>query len=388
MSKKNTALKKQKKKYSRYTRGHLIARNIRFWLVWLVIVGLIVWGYTKVHAYFEKCLIDYENAQYSYVAEDMSKIFTEKRFDELYEYENCDVEYIESKQDYVSYLTRLTANKEITYTQIQPENSGEVRYVVSADDMAFAQFTLKKTGETASFEVIPLIGYTVGVDLYEPGDIIMTTLHPVTYDYKIPSYAAITVNGKTLDESFKVGEETLFFEGHMPKNAKPKDNYRLESYRFTCALDDPEIKVTDADGNNVELTNKGQDTYEFDFRYQDDELKDKCEGKALEFIKQWCLFSTHNTQKSSVLNMTVTDSKAYEFIQNYENLWITSADKYNFGEYSSCNYAQLTDDVISCEISIVYNTTSKHKDNTYETNCRLYFTKSGNNWKVYDFEFI
>ena len=378
---------KEKKKYTRYTRGHLTFRNIRFWIFWLVIVGLIVWGFTKVHAYFEKNLIAYENAQYSYVAQDMFKIFEEKRFDELFEYESCDVPYMESKGDYIAYLANLTNGREIGYTQIGSENSDEVRYVVTADDKAFAQFTLKKTGETASFEVIPLIGYTVGVDLYEPGDIIMNTLQPVTYDYKIPSYATITVNGKELGEEYKVGEETLFFEGHLPKNSKA-ESYRLVSYRFTCALGEPQVEVLDAESNPVELKPMGNDTYFFEFPYDDDELKSKCEGKALDFIKTWCLFSTHNTNKANVLNMTLKGSTAYEFITNYEATWITTADKYNFGDYSSKNYAWLGDDVITCEINIIYNTTSKHVDNTYDTKCRLYFIKSGNDWKVYDFELM
>lgn len=402
---KTTALKtKSKKKYTRYTKGHLIGRNIRFWIFWLILVGLIVWGLMTVHAYFDKCLVEYEAAQYTYVAEDFfNEVFAKKDFAKLYEYENCDTEYMESKQDYINYLTVLTANKEITYTQIQPENSDEVRYVVSADDKAFGQFTLKKVYEqvedpethemkeqvkTYSFEVIPLIGYTVGVDIYEKGDIIMNTLHPVTYDYKIPSYAVITVNGKELGQEYIVSEETLFFEGHMPKNATVRDNYHLVSYRFTCALGEPEIRVTDPEGNNIELAAKGQDTYEYEFVYQDEELKSKCEGKALEFMKAWCLFSTHNGKKSTVLNMTVTGSKAYDFIDHYETTWITVADETEFGEYSSRHYVQLTDNVISCEFHIVYNTITKHKENTYETNCRLYFMRDGNNWKVYDFEFI
>ena len=383
-----TAKNKDKKKYTRYTKQHLVFRNIRFWLIWLVIVGLMVWGFMKVHDYFDARLAEYEAAQYTYVADEMAKVFEDRHFEELFAYENCDVEYMESKQDYIAYLNRLTAGREITHKQISSENSGEVRYVVSADDKAFGQFTLKKTGETMSFEVIPLIGYTVGVDIYEPGDIIMNTLHPVTYDYTVPSYATISVNGQLLGEEYKVSEQTLFFEGHLPKNASARDNYRLVSYRFTCALEEPDVRVNDADGNAVELTDKGQDTYEYEFAYQDDELKSKCESKAVEFMKAWCLFSTHNGKKATVQNMTVNGSKAYEFINNYEATWITSADSYAFGDYSSCNYAWLTDDVITCEVSIVYNTTTKHKDNSYETKCRLYFMKSGNDWKVYDFEMM
>lgn len=387
-SKKNAGtFKKKRGGTARYTRENLKKRNIRFYVIWLVLVGLIAWGLLTVHSYFQKNLTAYEAAQYNYVADDMAKIFTEKRFDELFEYEHCDVAYMESGQDYVDYLSKLTEGREITYKQIQAENVGEIRYAVTADDLAFAQFTLKKTGEVASFEVIPLIGYTVGVDLYEPGEIYMNILQPVTYDYTVPSYATITVNGRELNDGYKTGEKTIFYDGHLPDKVK-LDSYSIKSYRFTCALGTPEVEVKDADGNVLELTAKENNVFVYEFPYDDEDIRYLVESKAYEFIRNWCMYSTHNIRRPAMLEQVVTDSAAHDFIMHYDIQWITEADEYGFGRFTSCNYALLTDNVISCEVAIVYNTVTSGVENTYETKCRLYFTGSGDSWKVYDFEMM
>ena len=73
----------RRRKYTKYTRTHLKIRNLRFFILWLVLVGLLVWALVRIHAYFDGCLRKLESIQYTYVADDMAKIFTEKRFDEL-----------------------------------------------------------------------------------------------------------------------------------------------------------------------------------------------------------------------------------------------------------------------------------------------------------------
>ncbi len=377
----------RRRKYTKYTRTHLKIRNLRFFIFWLVLVGLLVWALVRIHAYFDGCLRQLESIQYSYVADDMAKIFTEKRFDELFDYEqNKDAQYLESREDYIAYLTKLAGEAEIEYTQISSPNPREKRYMVTADGKAFAEFTLKETGEEYTYEMIPLIGYTDGDKIYAPGDIYIDTIHPVTYDYTVPDYATVTVNGQALDKSYLVGQpEDLFFADHLYKGVK---GYQLVSYRFNCAMGEPEIAVTDAEGQSVPLEEVGQDSYRFVFLYNDEELKPTFENGAVEFVKQWCLYSTHNTKRANVLEKVLAGSSAESFIRNYESTWITSADTYAFRDVSTCNYAMLSDKLLTCEVSLTYHTVSKRKENDYLNRYRLYVVNTGNSWKVYDFELL
>ena len=373
-----------KKRYTRYTKAHLRFRNIRFWIAYLVLLALIVMGFVRVHAYFDECLNKYEASRYSLVADEFAKIFTEKRFDELYEYEEKDESVTATKEEYVAYLTELTDGAEIEYTRIAAESSTEIRYLVTADGKSFAEFTLEKTGETYGFEVIPLIGYTVACDIYEPGNIYISILQPTVYDYKIPSYATITVDGVELGEESIIGEEKLFFDGHMPSSGEA---YTLVSYRFTTHLGKPEVRVTDEQGDEITLRAMGQDIYEFEYQY-DDSLKDEYEATAVEFVERWCAFSTHNKSQNYVLDVVVKNSTAYSFIRNYETTWITEADKYSFSDVSTANFLKLDEEVVCCEVSLTHYTKSKGKENTYPVRMRVYMQGSGKNIKIYDFEIL
>lgn len=379
----------KKRKYTKYTRTHLRLRNLRFWLFWCAIIVLIVFGMIEIHKYFDEKLTQYEAAQYKYVAEETAKIFTEKRFDELYEYEaHKDEEFLETREDYDKYIRELAGDAEIEYTRISSESSHEIRYLVTADGKKFGEFTLEKTGETYTFEVIPLIGYKFGCDIYAPGNIYIDTLRPVTYDYIVPSNAVISVNGKDLGDEYIVGTpQKMFFEGHLPSG---QEAFRLVSYRFNCALGTPDIRVLGSDGRDVILNEIGQDTYAYQFNYNDDLLKPQYESMAVNFFRTYCLFSSQSTNKQNLTNLIVKGSRALDYINNYEKKWITKPSSTEFQNIITKNYAVLPGDVLTVEVSgdyiCRYNNTKKV--NTYPSSLRLYYIKSGDKYLVYDFEML
>ena len=146
----------KKHKYTKYTRAHLTLRNLRFWLFWCVLIVLIVLGMIEIHKYFEEKLTQYEAAQYKYVAEETAKIFTEKRFNELYEYEaHKDEEYIETREDYDNYIRELAGNAEIEYTRISSESSHEIRYIVTADGKSSASSRLRRPARHTRLRSFP-----------------------------------------------------------------------------------------------------------------------------------------------------------------------------------------------------------------------------------------
>ena len=379
----------KKHKYTKYTRAHLTLRNLRFWLFWCVLIVLIVLGMIEIHKYFDEKLAQYEAAQYKYVAEETAKIFTEKRFNELYEYEaHKDEEYIETREDYDNYIRELAGNAEIEYTRISSESSHEIRYIVTADGKKFGEFTLEKTGETYTFEVIPLIGYSFGCDIYKPGQIYIDTLRPVTYDYIIPSNASIYVNGNKVGDEYIVGTpQKMFFEGHLPSG---QEAYKLVSYRFNCALGTPEISVIGADGRTVALNEIGQDTYAYQFSYSDELLKPQYETGVRNFFETYCKFTSQSTTKAKLTDLILKGSRALDYINNYEKKWITKPSSTEFDNYYTKNYAILPGNALTVEVygDYICHYNNTKKVNTYSNAMRLYFVKSGNKYVVYDFEML
>ena len=375
---------KKKKKYTRYTAAKLRLRNIRFWLCWVALVVLIVIGIRYVYRYFDDSLRAFEAAQPDDIIEQTASIFTERRFDELYEYEDRSVDHMESKEDYVDYLNRLTENAQITYKEVASDDDSKRNFVVMADDKKFAGFTIRKTGEAAEFELIPLIGYKLKAEYYEFDSISTSVLQLATYQVTIRSTDMLLVNGQPLSENYIVRSgEVLFYEGHLPDGVPSPT---LTTYRFTCALDRPVIQVKDANGEEYALHTDDDYTYSYVFTYCDAEMSAAFDELVLTCAKDICRYTTDNQTQGAVLKHMVDNSVAEVYIKNIEALWRTKADKYAFDNVSIRNYAKFGDDIFCCDISLNYNTTSKHVDNSYPVSYRFYFTRVKNEWLIYDFE--
>ena len=373
-----------KQKRTRYTASKLRRRNIRFWLCYLVLLVLIVLAFRSVHRYFDASLSEYEAAQSDDVIEQTAQLFIDRRFDVLYEYEDQSIDYIESREEYIDYLNALTENATIEYKEAASLDTNKRKFVVTADGKSFASFTIRKSGEAAEFELIPLLGYKLKAEKYEFDSISSSVLRPASYEVTLRDTDTLYVNGNVLPEKYIVKADVpLFYEGHLPETmVSPK----LRTYRFTCALDEPEIRAVDADGSEYALETEDGYVLTYVFTYQNDELKPRFEEQALTCVKNIALYTTKNISREKVLQQMVKESKAADFILNIDGMWLTKADKYTFDNAKVENFAMFSDSVFCCDVSFEYNTVSKGKANSYPVSYRLYYIKSGNDWLVYDLE--
>ena len=174
----------KKHRYTRYTQSHLRHRNIRFWIFYLALIVLIVLGLIRVYRYFEQQLVGYEETYYTHVAEEAFKIFSEKRYDELYHYETMTDPNLEGESEYVAYLEETIGDKEIEYTEVAPKVANERRFLVMVEGKAFAEFTLNKLEDDEfRFFVIPITNsYPWGHEKYEFGTIDIDSKNPLLYE--------------------------------------------------------------------------------------------------------------------------------------------------------------------------------------------------------------
>ncbi len=378
-------MSKRKKKYTRYTEGKLRLRNIRFWVIYLVLVALLVFAGTRVYRYFDTSLTAYEEAasKSQKIVDEVSAIFTEKHFDQLYAYEDSSLDYMETKEDYVAYLNRLTENAEIDCTLVRSEQPDEQTYSVTADGKSFATFVLKKSGES-EFEILPMFGFTLRAEEYELKSIQTSILQLAAYEVTARDSDTVYVNGKALtaEQAISTGAK-LFYDGHLPEGYPSPT---LTTYRFTCALGEPEIRVVDASGSEFELTKESDYTYSYQFQYADETMKPQFEANVLECAKDICLYTTNNQMQARVLKRMETGSKAAEAIKNIDAKWLTKADKKSFENERTENYAMFGDSIFCCDVHFDYNTVSRGVANSYPTSYRLYFKLVNGAWLIYDFE--
>ncbi len=378
MSKKS----KEKRLFKRYRKGKLIFRNIRFFIFYLILLCAIGFGFYKVYLYVDESLTNYEKAQSSYVAEDMARMFTERRYEALYEYEDASKLDIETKDDYVAYLNKLTEGTYISYKEVGTREQDVKKYSVASNGKTFASFTIKKSGERLDCGLLGI------VDLYEFGTVSTDIIQPISYQVTIPDDANLYVNGNIVDRNkiIKSGIET-FATGHLPEGYP---SFSLCTYRFTASLGVPAIEAKDINGKEIVLKETSQDVFESVFSFNDEELKPVHEEYIVDVAEKICMFMSKKTSRDVVLRTMQKDSKAAKAITETDVMWLTEARKFSFRNVRTENYFSYSDDVFSCELYLDYDivTKSNNAENTYPYHIRFFVQRVGNEWKVYDFIYI
>lgn len=377
----------KKSKYQRlkkrYTERNLRFRNLRFRIFYVLLLGAIAFGMYTLYVYVDDFLVEYEKAQSRHVIEDMASMFVEKRFDEVYQYEDRSLLGSESREDYVAYLNELTEGAHIDYREIPGKNPDERIFRVTSNGKSFATFTIRKSGEVSDCS---LFGLIKDVELYEPGTVSTDVVQPISYQVRIPSTASLLVNGEPAPEEYiYIASEATFATGHLPEGYP---EYNLTTYRFTLALGVPEIKAIDASGAELPLTEASQDVWEYTFDYRDDILRPVHEKNAVEAAKAICKYMSKNTYQNDVVQYMLDGSPAEKSIREADVYWVTKASDYSFDNIQTKNYVFFSDTVFSCEVYMDYTTVTKGKDNTYNAARRFYFTLSDDEWLIYDFENI
>ena len=377
MSKKS----KEKRLFKRYRKGKLIFRNIRFFIFYLILLVAIGFGFYKVYLYVDESLTNYEKAQSSYVAEDMAKFFTERKYEALYDYEDASKLDIETKDDYVAYLNKLTEGTYISYKEVDTREPNIKKYSVASNGKTFASFTIQKSGESLDCGLLGI------VDLYEFGSVSTDIIQPISYQVTIPDDANLYVNGNIVDRNkiIKSDIET-FATGHLPEGYP---SYSLCTYQFSVALGVPIIKANNINGSEILLKETSQDVFESVFSFDDEELKPVHEEYIVDVAEKICMFMSKKTSRDAVLKTMQKDSKAAKAINETNAMWLSEAKKYSFRNVRTENYFRYSEDVFSCELYFDYDIVAKNNvENSYPYHIRFFVQRVGNEWKVYDFIYI
>lgn len=375
-------MRRQNKLLKRYTNRRLFWRNFRFFIFYLILLGVIGFGFYFVYTYLEDVLTLYESAQPKYVAEEVAKVFKDHDYETLYEYEDVSKMSFQSKEDYVTYLRSLTDGTYIDYHEVPSKDTNVKRYTVTSNGKSFASFTIQKTGETVNCGFLG-----EAIDLYEKGSISTDILQPITYSVTIPEGGKLLVNGDEISTDFIVKSDIeTFVKGHLPESVNAPES--LCTYQFVYSLGIPTIEAYDKQNNSIALQETAQDTYAFTFEYEDEIMRPKYEENILEVAEMFCKMTTKNANYKDVRAFMKPSSNADQYILNMDRTWLVKADKYAFNNVVTENYVSFSDSFFSCEVRFDFYTVSNKKENTYPWAARFFLEKVNDKWLVIDIEFM
>lgn len=318
-------------------------------------------------------LIDFQSAQPEDASQKIfSQLFADPDWAEIYAIANPDDSSVDAKNAYVSYMNDQVGDKKLAFIETAADQSGNKKYIIyytndAGKGVGIGTFTLAAGNQDAK------------VPDWKLGTVEVFFSRNLSFDIITLPGCTVTVNGTALTEKDIVSTVSTKAEEYLPKDVH---GYQLLTYRVTGLMAVPEVVVTDAAGQAVEMIfNKENNTYT-QVTTEAPSISDDEYNVVLSAAKAYSDFmiaGSYNFTKyfdtKSEIYKTITSGMIIR--QKYAS--------YKFLEEKITDYYQYSDTLFSAKINLVAEIT--RKDGTtkeYEVDSTFIFDKSSGKWIVYD----
>lgn len=353
----------QRKRKKRTTKGTYI-----FYGTYLALICVFFVVIAIAMGALKDWLVKFEAAQPKVKSQQVfEQLFSDPDWAEIYVLANPDDSSSGSKTAYAAYMETLVGDEKLTFIETSAGLSGDQKYYVCLGDQAIAAFTLTADNKDAEVPDWRLGTVEVYFSRYLSCSIVT-----------LPGYT-VTVNGKVLDDSYIVRTVSTKAEEYLPENVH---GYRLQELQVTGLKAKPEVVVTDAQGQPVELTyNEETCTYTQVLpeapTISDDEYDVVL--AAAKAYSEYMIAGSYGLTKyfdtNSEIYKTITGGMVIR--QSYSS--------YKFETETISDYYRYSDNLFSAKINLVAKVTRKDGSvKEFEVDSTLIFDKSSGKWIVHD----
>lgn len=350
-------------------------------LALLVVIGVcfVAYGLNLLKAW----MADYESTQPKHVAQRVfNEIFADPDFDALLEKQGYTVCEAETKQDLINYVKAQVGDGEIVYQQAASGvDGGTLKYVVSAGDNAFAQFTVVKTDAVTEY----------GNPIYMPGDYeIYYKVQTKSVTVIAPSDATVSINGYVLDGRYIIDTEETESCAHMPgkvlKNDDNTQGIRVSTYYFDGLLYEPDnISVTDKHGDPCLITKNEDGTFVAAINYNE-EYENTYSEDVLFFVEEYAKYAMRFGSFNKFKHTLDPESDIYEKISTMEYYWVHKPDGYEFTSSETGEFYAYGDGVFSCRVTVEWHAWRGNKQFNDTIDLTLYLRLVDGEYLIYDMQ--
>ena len=343
----------------------------------LAFVLIFVVALTFVMGALQDWLVRFEASQpTSKAAEVFQQVFADPDWEQIYELSGeTDTEYV-NKTAYAAYMDKLTEGKTINYIETSAGLSGDKKFIVRANGIRFATFTLAKADPNAEIPVWELTDVELLInrkDLAPEPPMVQTMNFSVV---TIPGYT-VTVNGKVLADTDIIRTVTTKAETYLPEDVH---GYRLVEYGIYGVDEAPGVTVTDPDGNEVELSFDDQ-TGIFSHEITTAEIGEAEQTAMVNAATAYCEYMI-GKNKGNLRKYFDSNKETYSTIIKNET-WMQSYASYKVGEATVTEYYRYADKLFSARISLTLRVTRKDSSvKEYPLDTTFFVEKQGDSWKV------
>ncbi|MBO4299953.1 MAG: hypothetical protein J5998_14285 [Clostridia bacterium] len=319
----------------------------------------------------------YEASQPKYAASAAAQPFYAHDYDVLSRHTDQDIFQYESRAEYEAYMEKQLAGKFISYNEVFTTDEDLKKYVVKADDQKIGDFTLRHSADHEKY----------GFWLWTLDSMNVEGPEASVYTVDAPSGATVLVDGKPLGEDDIVVRDIPEFDLNvtLPEDAVLPSRCVYEFRRYFGVSD---ISVTDVHGEPCEVSVSGR-RYTAAYNYDDSRLAEALEERVIRVVRRLSCYMTNDYSQYSMDKDLVKDSQAYKYVHGFDSDWIASHRSYDFLNMDVRNYVSYSEDCFSAEARYDYKITYYYSDpEIYPTAYRLFFRKTGDEWKLFDFTLI
>ncbi|GEM_PF-3002149 len=337
------------------------------WSIFLIGVGIWLWRYTG------RCLKDYEKSQPENNANRLLEEFVTKvrdgsiegEFKEFKESTDWKLQGEFQDEDLVKneYLDRLKAVQ--TFSCIKNENSysttNPVYDILDDQGKAIARMTMTSYNPRKILAILEVCEWKIS----SVSAVINKNYSTKDYTYTVPENYTITVNGKPLTR------EHVIAESEYPKELEYVRDYvpiPLDlTYKVSNLVYQPEVVVTDENGENVAVTPDENGCFSITYAPQKGlEAPQDRYNLALETAKKWMDFVTNDLKGSNrglaeirtyLLKHSLFYDKAEEYAKGPDIRFVSDHTIMNpeYTELEVKDYCEFTDNCFSIHIHFVKN---------------------------------
>ncbi len=330
-------------------------------------------------------LADYESSQPKYVAEKVfNEYFANPDIERFIKESDYTLSPAESFEDLKKYVTDQIGTGEISYNETAGSIDGDtLKYVVSAGNHKFAQFTIVDSGEKTEYNN----------PIYKLGEYDFFYVVSETYSVKIvaPSDATVSVNGFTLDNSYvtetKETESCLHMPSKVLHNDSPTEGIKFSTYVIKDLLYPTEdVRVTDKYGDECKITRDENGSFVADINY-DTALEEEYSELAIEFAKGYAKYAQGCGSFGDFGDKMVKESSLYQKIKTLQNQFVHAHDECEFTLEKATEFYRYDAHVFSCRVSFTWHAYRQNAPEAYEyIDMTLYFCEmpEDNGFKIYD----
>lgn len=358
-------------KKAKAKKGNRTITTIFYTVYFLLVIAICGGIFFFNNFWLNDFLIDFEASEPEAKAKEAFQLlFADPDWAYLYDKSGVEDTAFEGKDAYVSYMENLVGDSELSYAKTSAGLSGGHKYFVQLDDVRLGHYILKDASE--GIAKIPDWQLSE-VELY-------VTREKSVQVQKLEG-STVYVNGVPIDDSHTIRISSTVADEYLPSGTT---GLRICTQKIDGLLCDPEITVTNQNGENVEVTwneEKGMYVQQFSAATMGPQEKER----ILKAAETYSMFMIEEAGWNQLAQYFLSSSDTYKTIIR-TMLVVQDHKGYQFVDETVSEYTRYTDDLFSARVSLTMNvirTNGTIKEFPLDTT--LFFEMQSNGkWMVYD----